>query len=128
MLSFLTVALGGALGAMARYGAGLIAARFTDAPGLYATLFVNVAGSALIGIVLGWLTLREQNSTTDTLYLLLAVGLLGGFTTFSAFSAEVVHLVQNGRSLAGAAYAVASVGGGVTAMMMTLYMTRKVLA
>lgn len=128
MWSFLTVALGGALGAMARYGSGLVAARFTEAAGLYATFFVNIVGSALMGIVMGWLTIREQSATTDALYLLLAVGFLGGFTTFSAFSLEVVHLVSNGRSAAGAAYAIASVVGGAVALIAALYLTRRLMA
>lgn len=128
MWSFLTVALGGALGAMARYGSGLVAARLTEAAGLYATFFVNITGSALMGVAMGWLTLREQGAATDTLYLLLAVGFLGGFTTFSAFSVEVVHLVSNGRSAAGAAYAIASVVGGALALFVTLYVTRRLMA
>ena len=85
MYAFLTVAFGGAIGAILRYGAGRIAAQFTDAPGLHATFFVNIVGSALMGALMAWLVAREQNEVTNTLYLLLGVGILGGFTTFSAF-------------------------------------------
>lgn len=128
MNAYLIVALGGALGASLRYGAGQVAARFTDAPGLYATFFVNILGSAMIGILMAWLTLREQNEMTNMLFLLLGVGVLGGFTTFSAFSLEMVHMINSGQAAKGAGYAIASVFGGVVALLITFTLARRLLA
>ncbi|MEL6663125.1 MAG: fluoride efflux transporter CrcB [Pseudomonadota bacterium] len=128
MNGFLLVALGGALGASARYGAGQVAARVAQAPGLYATFAVNILGSALIGLLMAWLTAREQNELTNTLFLFLAVGVLGGFTTFSAFSLEIVHMINSGQSARGAAYAIASVVGGVVALMIAFFLMKRILA
>ena len=127
MNGFLLVAAGGAVGAMLRYGAGLAAAQITpQAPGLYATLFVNLLGSALMGAVMAWLVAREQTPATDALFLLLAVGLLGGFTTFSAFSLEMAHMVREGAAMKAAAYAGVSVVGGLGAFLAVFFLTRQV--
>ncbi|MEM9740950.1 MAG: CrcB family protein [Pseudomonadota bacterium] len=128
MNGFLLVALGGALGASCRYGAGLAASRFTQAPGLYATLFVNVLGSALIGALMAWLTLREQNALTNALFLFCGVGLLGGFTTFSAFSLEVVHAINEGRYVQSGTYILASLIGGICALMLSFALMKRILA
>lgn len=128
MYGFLTVALGGAIGAMLRYGAGRIAAQFTDAPGLHATFFVNIVGSALMGALMAWLVAREQNEVTNTLYLLLGVGILGGFTTFSAFSLETVHMLNNGASFRATIYALMSVVGAVMALFVAFHIMKRVLA
>ncbi|MEM1151075.1 MAG: fluoride efflux transporter CrcB, partial [Pseudomonadota bacterium] len=128
MNAYFLVALGGALGASMRYGVGQIASRLTDAPGLYATFVVNILGSALIGIVMAWLTLREQTEATNTLFLLVAVGVLGGFTTFSAFSLEVVHMINSGQAAKASVYALASVLGGVIALLVTFSLARRLLA
>ena len=127
MNGFLLVAAGGALGAMLRYGAGLAATQITPhAPGLYATLFVNVVGSALMGAVMAWLVAREQTPATEALFLLLAVGVLGGFTTFSAFSLEMAHMVREGAAMKAAAYACVSVVGGLGAFLAVFFLTQKV--
>jgi len=128
MNAYLLVALGGALGASLRYGAGQAAARVSDTPGLVATLFVNVVGSALIGVLMAWLSAREQDELTHSLFLLLGVGVLGGFTTFSAFSLEVVHMINSGQAVRGAGYAIASVVGGVVALLITFTLARRLLA
>ncbi|MEO0786268.1 MAG: CrcB family protein, partial [Pseudomonadota bacterium] len=83
---------------------------------------------ALIGLLMAWLTAREQNELTNTLFLFLAVGVLGGFTTFSAFSLEIVHMINSGQSARGAAYAIASVVGGVVALMIAFFLMKRILA
>ncbi len=92
-MNVLLVAIGGAIGAAARYLAGLwIAARFgADFP--WGTFFVNVTGSFLIGIVL---VLVERGTLPGEARLFLAVGILGGYTTFSSFSYETLQLVNGG--------------------------------
>ncbi len=90
-MNVLLVAIGGAIGAAARYLAGLwIAARFgADFP--WGTFFVNVTGSFLIGIVL---VLVERGTLPGEARLFLAVGILGGYTTFSSFSYETLQLLS----------------------------------
>jgi len=89
-MNFLLVALGGALGASARYGVGLAVARVLGSAAFpWATLFVNVAGGLAMGVLAA--RVGPENESTR---LLLGVGILGGFTTFSAFSLETVRLAQ----------------------------------
>jgi CrcB protein len=108
MERLLIVGLGGALGSMARYGAGVAAARL--APGAawpWATLSVNVIGGLLMGLLVGWLAQRGQGG--ESLRLFAAVGVLGGFTTFSAFSLETVQMIERRQFGLAAAYVALSV-------------------
>ncbi len=73
---------------MARYGA------YRLLPTPWATMAVNVLGGLLMGLLMGWLLSRAAG---DSMRLLLGVGLLGGFTTFSAFSLDAVHLLERGQ-------------------------------
>jgi CrcB protein len=103
MFNLLLVALGGAVGAVARYGVGVGAARWFGLAFPWGTLIVNILG----GLAMGLLTARfgpEQ----DAVRLALGVGVLGGFTTFSAFSLETVRLMEHQPGLA-MLYAAASV-------------------
>lgn len=127
MNGFLAVALGGALGAMLRYGAGIVAALFTAAPGLHVTFFVNILGSAFMGILLAWLVSRDQSAMTEGIYLLIGVGLLGGFTTFSAFSLELFQMLDKGAAFRATSYALLSVLGGVTALFAAFVIMRRVI-
>ncbi len=105
MRGLLAVMLGGALGAALRYGVALglaaAAARFP-----WHTLAVNLVGSFVMGLLIA-------SALRDTARLFLLTGVLGGFTTFSAFSIETLALVQDGRLWAAAAYVALSVLGGV---------------
>ena len=82
------VALGGALGAVRRYLVGLSLKTASGFP--WATMSVNILGSLLMGLLIGWLS--RQNGGSDALRLFVAVGILGGFTTFSAFSMDLFTL------------------------------------
>lgn len=99
----LWVALGGALGSLMRYGFTLLAAAFSLS-GIIATLAANVCGSFLIGVVTALCGTHDHS-----LYPLLAVGLCGGFTTFSTFSAQTLQMVQSGEWGGAAGYAAMSV-------------------
>lgn len=90
MMQLLLVALGGAAGSMARYGVGVIAARVLGLSFPWGTLIVNAAG----GLAMGVLAARV-GPENESLRLLLGVGVLGGFTTFSTFSLETVRLLQH---------------------------------
>ncbi len=96
MNNYLAVAFGGAIGAMGRYAVSVALIRFPlSAPWLpLGTLTVNVAGSMLIGLV--WAYLQQQNES-EFIRLFVAVGLLGGFTTFSTFSLETMFMVAEGQ-------------------------------
>ena len=103
MMNVLLVAVGGAVGAVARYGVGLGAARLFGLAFPWGTLAVNIVGGLAMGL-LAAKTAPEQ----EALRLALGVGVLGGFTTFSAFSLETVRLMEHQPGLA-ALYAAASV-------------------
>jgi CrcB protein len=92
MRDFLLVGLGGAIGSMLRFGISLLLKPFHLIP--VATLSVNCIGSFLIGILAG-ISIRESQSGW---YLLLATGICGGFTTFSAFSLEGMQLLQQQKT------------------------------
>jgi len=99
------VALGGGAGAVLR----LLISTWLATPGRFpwATLFINIAGSFGIGLLFGYG--QQQAWFEQWGRYLLMTGLLGGFTTFSAFSLETVALIETGRLLAAAAYVAASV-------------------
>jgi len=103
MMQVLLVAAGGALGSVARYGVGVAAARWFGVGLPWGTLLVNVVG----GLAMGVLAARVGPQHEDW-RLLIGVGLLGGFTTFSAFSLETVRLMQQAPAYA-ALYVAASV-------------------
>ncbi len=93
MMSFLTVALGGAIGASARYGLGVFAARVFGGGFPVGTLLANLIGGFLMGLLAGWL-LRSGPDNAESIRLFAAVGVLGGFTTFSAFSLDAINMIQ----------------------------------
>ena len=92
-MNVLLVAIGGAVGAATRYLAGLWIAARLGASFPWGTFFVNVTGSFLIGIVL---VLVERGTLPAEARLFLAVGILGGYTTFSSFSYETLQLLNGG--------------------------------
>lgn len=118
MRDLLLVAVGGAIGASGRYGVSLAAARLLGAGFPWGTLFVNVLG----GLAMGWLA--GAFAERRDLQLLLGVGVLGGFTTFSAFSIEIVRMLDRGAVAPAAAYAAASVALAVGAAFAGYAMAR----
>jgi fluoride exporter len=108
--NFLLVGLGGALGSMLRYAAYLfITIKYFPA----ATFVVNILGSFIIGLVLA-LSIKDE-SFLNNWKLFLATGICGGFTTFSAFSAENVVLLQNEKYFIALLYIVLSIVLGIGA-------------
>jgi CrcB protein len=118
MIQLLLVAVGGAVGSVARFGVGLAAARWLGLGFPWGTLFVNIVG----GFAMGLLAARIGPESVN-LRLALGVGLLGGFTTFSTFSLEVVRLMQHQPGLA-ALYVALSVLLSVAACWIGLYLGR----
>ena len=94
-MPLLLVAVGGALGSVARYGATLGVNRWAGPAFPWGTLFVNIAGSFLIGLLMVWVL--KAGEARENARLLLVTGLMGGFTTFSSFSWETWRLIEDGR-------------------------------
>ncbi len=125
MQAYLLVALGGGIGAMGRYGLGQAALR-TFGPGFpVGTLAVNVIGGLLMGLLAGWLATKDGG---NDLRLFLGVGLLGGFTTFSAFSLEAWLMFEKGRYGTFATYVGGSVILAIIALAVGLVLARKIFA
>jgi fluoride exporter len=124
MKSILFVMVGGALGAALRYGvARALPVSGSDWP--WPTLVVNVFGGFIMGLLATWL-LRAGDSG-EPMRLLLGVGLLGGFTTFSAFSLEMAMMVERGQVVLAGSYALASVLLALVALFAGLALGRGVL-
>ena len=123
MQAFLLVGAGGALGAMQRYGVSSLAGHLWPSPFPYATLFVNVVGSLAMGVLVGLLA-RTLPPMQNEIRLFIAVGVLGGFTTFSAFSLDAVTLVERGQWGQSATYMLLSVGLSVGALFAGLLAAR----
>lgn len=119
----LYVAIGGGVGALGRYQLGRVVSHVVGphASFPWPTLAVNVIGSLAMGVLLGWLAKGSQSpQLSETLRLLIGVGLLGGFTTFSAFSAEMVTLVHRGLLMQALTYAGVSMAAGMAAFLIGL--------
>ena len=101
------VALGGALGSVARYLLMGKIAKFLGSDFPYSTLIVNVSGSFLMGILIG--LLAKTSFATHELRAFLAVGILGGYTTFSTFSLDILTLTERGDMKNAILYALLSV-------------------
>ncbi len=93
LMSLISVAAGGAIGATARYGVGAFLSSSGRFP--WPTLSVNIIGCFLAGVIGTWFLLRTPVS--DNVQLLLLTGVFGGFTTFSAFSLETLRLAESGQ-------------------------------
>ena len=128
MTRFLLVALGGGLGATARYGLGLAAGRLApQAAWPLGTFAVNLIGGLLMGLLAGWLALKG-GAQAEAVRLFAAVGVLGGFTTFSAFSLETALLIERRELALAAGYVVASVMLSIGALFVGLFIARRVFA
>ncbi|MEN5060885.1 fluoride efflux transporter CrcB [Luteimonas sp. TWI1416] len=124
MIPFLLVFLGGGLGAALRHGVNLLALRAgTTFP--YGTLCINVVGSLLMGVVVGWFAARSGLSPSLRLFLM--TGVLGGFTTFSAFSLEAALLYERGQLGLAVAYVLASVTLSIGGLFAGMALVRAVL-
>lgn len=118
-MNFLFVALGGALGAVCRYGLSLVTVKM-DFPLM--TFITNLLGAFIIGLIAG--TAARKNVSLGVV-LFLKTGFCGGFTTFSTFSLEAFTLLQKGAYLTAAVYVVLSLVLCVAGVAAGMWITRK---
>jgi CrcB protein len=117
------VMLGGAIGSAARYASMSLLGKVSGNDFPYGTLFVNIFGSFLMGVWIAYMAnlLPERGKN---LHLLFAVGVLGGFTTFSTFSLDVFYLFERGAYPQMLAYVLGSVIISLLALMLGMYLVR----
>ncbi len=118
------VAAGGALGAASRYGVNIAATRFLGLHAHWGTVAINIAGCLVMGCFMAFAMRRPE--LPANLRLFLATGILGGFTTFSAFAADFARLIEGGDIGMGIVYVLASVGLSLIAVFVGLAVGRAV--
>ena len=124
-MNSLIVMLGGALGALGRYQFGRMATHVMGPGWPWGTLGVNIIGGFLMGVLAGWLA-RHGSVHGEQIRLLIGVGFMGGFTTFSSFSLEVMLMIERGQWGSAAAYALLSVLLAVGGLFAGLLLTRSI--
>lgn len=124
----LLVFVGGGIGSTLRYGVNLGAISLFGPHFPWGTLTVNVVGSAVMGAFAGYLLTREPGTGSDALRLFFMTGILGGFTTFSAFSLDAVVLWQRGAAFAAVGYVLISVAVSVLALVLAMVAMKAMMA
>ena len=124
LMSFLSVAAGGAIGASLRFGTGLVVVRLAGQGFPLAILTVNVVGSFLMGLFVVYSFQRGM----EHLNLFVLTGILGGFTTFSAFSLEAFTLFERGQIGSATLYVLLSVAVSIAALVLGVVLARMIWA
>ena len=131
MNGLLYVAFGGAIGASSRHLLGGAATRAFGPDYPWGTLLANVLGGLLMGVLVGWLAFKGSQHVSElneNIRLFLGVGILGGFTTFSAFSLEAILMIEKKSYGLAAGYITSSVVFSLLALFIGLAIARKVFA
>jgi CrcB protein len=119
---FLIVFLGGGLGAALRHGVNLVSARWFGVAFPWHTLIENVTGSLVMGLLAGYFALKGDASQHWRLFL--TTGILGGYTTFSAFSLDAMVLYERGETALAALYVAGSVALAIGGLVAGLALVR----
>ena len=122
MTGFLLVFIGGGVGAALRHGVNILAARLLGPAFPYATIIENVSGSLAMGLLAGYFAFKGDASQPMRLFL--ATGVLGGYTTFSAFSLDTALLWERGEVALVAVYVVGSVALSIAGLFAGLALVR----
>lgn len=122
MQAYLIVFLGAGIGGAARHGVNVAASRLLGFGLPYGTLAVNIAGSLIMGLLIGWFSHKADPGQSWRLFL--TTGLLGGFTTFSAFSLDVALLYERGQLWAAGFYAATSFALAIGGLFAGLHLVR----
>jgi fluoride exporter len=128
MKSYLLVFLGAGIGGALRHGVNVGCARVCGMAFPWGTLTVNVLGSFLMGALAGWLAFKANEGWSQPLRLFLTTGILGGFTTFSAFSLDAVLIWERGQNGLAATYVAASVLLSIAGLVAGLGLVRTITA
>jgi CrcB protein len=124
MLSTALVFLGAGIGGVLRHGVNLVSQTWLGASFPYGTMAINIIGSGVMGLVAGFLAFKAGEGWTQNARLFLATGILGGFTTFSAFSLDAVLLWERGEAMLAAFYVIGSVVLSLAALVAGLALVR----
>jgi fluoride exporter len=124
-VSYLIVFIGSGIGGMLRHGVNVASAHLVGHGIPFSTLVVNLLGSLLMGLLVGFFAFKGHGD--HGLRLFLATGVLGGFTTFSSFSLDAVTLYRRGEILAAVAYATGSVVVSLGALALGLFLVRRLI-
>jgi fluoride exporter len=124
MQATLIVFLGAGIGGALRHGTNVAAARLIGSGFPWGTLAVNILGSFVMGVLAGYLAFKAGAEWTQHARLFLATGVLGGYTTFSAFSLDVLLLWERGQTVAASIYVAASVVLSVLGLVVGLWLVR----
>lgn len=122
-MGFLYVFIGGGLGAALRHGINLLVGRTLGTAFPYSTLLINITGSAVMGLIAGYFAFKGDASQHWRLFL--TTGILGGYTTFSAFSLDTVLLYERGEIALAALYVALSVVLSIVGLMIGLAIVRQ---
>ena len=125
MVELMYVAFGGALGSICRYMVGNLIGRYNATTFPFATFFINITGGFLMGVWIGTMVLVLPARSKD-LHLLMAIGVLGGYTTFSTFSLESYLLLEKGLWMQAAIYMAGSVILSIAALFAGMWILRSV--
>src|SRR5436190_15392339 len=126
MMSYVVVFLGAGVGGAVRHAMNIWVARLAGTHFPYHTLAINITGSMVMGMVTAWFAMK--GGATGHMRLFLATGVLGGYTTFSAFSLDAVLLWERHEHLLAALYVGGSVVGSILGLALALWVMRHVLA
>lgn len=124
MIQVFLVFVGGGIGAAMRHGVNVGSARILGTAFPWHTVIVNVLGSLVMGLLAGWFMFQTQEGMTQHARLFLMTGVLGGFTTFSAFSLDTALLWERGAMLPMMGYILGSVVLSVAALFFGLWVIR----
>lgn len=124
-MSYLLVFLGGGVGAALRHGINMAMPRLVGTGFPWSTFIINISGSLAMGLVAGWFALRGDASQGWRLFL--ATGILGGYTTFSAFSLDTAVLYERGDVALAAAYVIGSVMLSIAGLFAGFWIIRSLL-